>query len=388
MRRGHVYKRGSTWTYLIDTAPAGQPRRQRSKGGYRTKAEALDAMNKAQRALADGIYVEPTKVTVAEYLEDRWIPAMEATGIRATTLRSYRMHTAQHIAPRIGGVQLQALTADAINRLYADLLADGRSDGKGGLSPATVRRCHAMLRKALADAVKWQLLVRNAADSADPPKPSDTPEVEMVTWSADELRRFLDHVADDRLAPLWTVLAMTGLRRGEALGLRWKDVDLDAARLSIRQTLIAVGYEVQIGQPKTKKGRRSVALDPGTVATLTAWRARRLEERMAWGQGRLGGDDLVFTREDGEALHPDRVTKLFDGHVRRAELPRIRLHDLRHTHATLALAAGVHPKVVSERLGHSTVSLTLDVYSHAIPALQEDAAALVAALVGQETTAM
>ena len=203
----------------------------------------------------------------------------------------------------------------------------------------------------------------------------------MATWTADELRTFLAHVADDRLAPLWTLLAMTGVRRGEALGLRWKDVDLDAGRISIRQTLIAVGYDVQVGQPKTKRGRRSVALDPGTVATLRSWRARRQKERMAWGQGALAGDDLVFTRENGEHLHPDRVSKLFDGHVRRIMLPRIRLHDLRHTHASLALAAGVNPKVVSDRLGHATVSMTLDVYSHVIPALQEDAAAIVADLV-------
>lgn len=221
MRRGHVLKRGATWTYMVDVSPPGAPRRQRTKGGFRTKADALGALNKAQRAIADGAYVEPQKLTVSDYLEDRWIPAMEGTGIRATTLRSYRMHAAQHIGPRVGHVQLQALTADAVNRLYADLLARGRADGKGGLSPATVRRCHAMLRKALADAVKWQLLVRNPADSADPPKPSDSPDVEMATWSADELRTFLAHIDEDRLAPLWTLLAMTGVRRGEALGLRW-----------------------------------------------------------------------------------------------------------------------------------------------------------------------
>lgn len=381
MRAGHVYKRGSTWTYLMDVSPPGSPRQQRSKGGFRTKADALDALNASQRAFADGAYVGPQKLTVTDYLEDRWIPAMEGTGIRATTLRSYRMHTAQHIRPRIGDIQLQALTADRINALYGDLLTDGRADGSGGLSPATVRRCHAMLRKALADAVKWQLLVRNPADSADPPRPNNSGHVEMATWTADELRTFLAHVADDRLAPLWTLLAMTGVRRGEALGLRWKDVDLETGRISIRQTLIAVGYDVQVGQPKTKRGRRSVALDPGTVATLRSWQARRQQEQMAWGQSALAREGLVFTREDGDHLHPDRVSKLFDGHVSRIMLPRIRLHDLRHTHASLALAAGVNPKVVSDRLGHATVSMTLDVYSHVIPALQEDAAAAVAALV-------
>lgn len=381
MREGRVFKRGATWAYVVDVAPPGAKRRQKMKGGFARKADALEAMNEAQRAVTTGSYVEPSKLTVARFLEDEWLPAVRATGKRSTTLRSYEMHLRAHIAPRIGDERLQGVTGALLNGLYAELLTSGRADGQGGLSPATVRRVHAMLHKAFSDAVKWNRLVRNPADAADPPAPSDATAPEMHTWAAGELRAFLDHVDDDRLSPLWTLLAMTGVRRGEALGLRWSDVDLDAGRISIRQTLVAVGYRVEYSTPKTKKGRRSVALDEGTVATLRSWRARRLEERMAWGQGGLAGDDLVFTREDSEPLHPDRVTKMFDGHVARAGLPRIRLHDLRHTHATLALQAGVHPKVVSERLGHATVSLTLDVYSHAIPALQEDAAAVVAALV-------
>jgi integrase len=238
-----------------------------------------------------------------------------------------------------------------------------------------------MLRKALADAVKWQLLIRNPADAADPPKAGDGAGSEMAAWSAAELRRFLEHVDGDRLASLWTLMAMTGVRRGEALGLRWKDVDLEAARISIVQTLIAVGYEVQIGNPKTRCGRRSIALDPGTVAVLRTWRSVRQRERLALGLGALADDGLVFTRAEGEHLHPGRVSKLFDAEVRRAGDSRIRLHDLRHTHASIGLAAGVNPKVMSERLGHATVSMTLDIYSHVIPGLQEDAAATVAALV-------
>ena len=175
--------------------------------------------------------------------------------------------------------------------------------------------------------------------------------------------------------------ASTGMRRGELLGLRWRDLDLDAGRVAVTQTLITVKFEVQLGTPKTDKGRRSVALDPGTVVELHEHRRRQAEEIMAFGRAEWPTHDLVFTRADGEPLHPQQFTRWFGQHVKAAGLPRIRLHDLRHTHATLALQAGIHPKVVSERLGHANVTITLNTYSHSIPAMQEDAAAKVAALV-------
>jgi integrase len=167
------------------------------------------------------------------------------------------------------------------------------------------------------------------------------------------------------------------MRRGEVLGLPWRDVDLGQPRVSVTQTLVG---ERRLSSPKTEKGRRSVALDSGTVEGLRAHRARQLEERLAFGPD-YENSGLVFCREDGAALSPNAFSQTFDRLVKAAGLPRIRFHDLRHTHATLALQAGVHPNVVSERLGHSTVSITLDIYSHAIPVLQESAAELVAALV-------
>jgi integrase len=380
MKRGTVYKRGTTSTYVVDIGPDGGQRRQRSKGGFSTKRDALAALNQLQSSLASGSHVEPTKLTVAAYLRDEWLPSLRSTGKRATTLRSYEMHLRVHVEPHIGSERLQGVTGAKLNAFYGHLLASGRSYGRGGLSAATVRRCHAMLHKAFADAVRWNRLIRNPADAADPPKQHGAAEAEMATWTAAELGRFLDQVRDDRLFALWLLLALSGMRRGEALGLRWEDADLAASRLSVTRALVAVGYDVRVSEPKTRRGRRSIALDPATVAALHAWRVRQTEERLALGPAWID-TGLVFTRENGSHIHPDRATKVFDSHVRRSGLARIRLHDLRHTHATLALAAGFHPKVVSERLGHATVSLTLDVHSHAIPALQEDAAATVAALV-------
>jgi integrase len=284
-----------------------------------------------------------------------------------------------YIVPRLGSTPLQSLTPAKLNAFYADLLESGAVKTGGKLSARTVRYTHTILRKALSEAVRWSLLTRNIADQADPPRERSGSRTQMRVWSAIELRAFLDHVADDRLSAAYFLAATTGMRRGEVLGLRWRDLDLDAGRLGISQTLITVDYEMRFSTPKTDRGRRSVALDPMTVTALRAHRTRQLEERLA--ASCYQDIDLVFAREDGAPFHPDRFSDLFDQYVRKAGLPRIRLHDLRHTHATLALSAGVHPKVVSERLGHSSVSITLDVYSHAIPAMQEDAAAKVAALV-------
>ena len=202
----------------------------------------------------------------------------------------------------------------------------------------------------------------------------------MRTWTKEQLKAFLESVADERLSPLWHTIAMTGMRRGEAIGLRWSDVDLENGRLSVRRALIPINREVVVSEPKTIKGRRVIALDPGTVEVLKGQASRQLDEQKKWDEAWVE-TGLVFTLENGAALDPESVSRYWRQAVKKAMLPTIRLHDLRHTHATLALQAGVHPKVVSERLGHATVSITLDTYSHAIPAMQEEAAALIAGLV-------
>ena len=255
---------------------------------------------------------------------------------------------------------------------------------RAGSARAPCRYVHTILRRALHDAVKWGLVMRNAADAAEPPRPKATRAKPLRTWTAAELRAFLASVESERLHPLYVVLATTGMRRGEALGAYWPDLDLDAATWSVRHTLVAVNHEIVESTPKTDHGRRSLALDAGSVRALRAWRKRQLEERLAWGPA-WTDSGRVFTREDGTDLHPERVSEQFDRLVRRAGLPRIRLHDLRHGWASLALAAGVHVKVVSERLGHGSIAITADTYSHAIPALQADAAELVAGLVGLDS---
>ena len=244
----------------------------------------------------------------------------------------------------------------------------------------TIHHVHACLHNACKDAVRWGHISRNPLDAADPPRKKGDGTKEMRTWTKEQLRAFLVTMAGERLSPLCHTIAMTGMRRGEAIGLRWSDVDLEAGRLSVRRALIPIGRDVVVSEPKTTKGRRVIALDPVTVEVLKARAARQLDEQREWDETSVDSG-LVFTQKNSAALDPESVSRYFRQAVKKALLPPIRLHDLRHTHATLALQAGIHPKVVSERLGHATVSITLDTYSHATPAMQEQAAALIAGLV-------
>jgi integrase len=361
-------------------------RRQRRQGGFPTKKAAQDALARLLATMQTGAFVAPDRITVAEYMNDEWLPVVEeevrAGDLRATTLESYRGHVECHIVPRLGSTRLQKLTRGAVSTFLADLRQTRRRTGDATLSPTTVRRIRATLHRALADAVEMNYISGNPATQQRRRRASGSGATahEMKTWSADELRTFIASTHGDRLAALWHLCAMTGVRRGEALGLRWEDVDLEAARISVRHTIVIVGNVPLESRPKTKRGVRVVSLDQGTVAALREHRKAQLEERLAWGPA-WTDTGLVFTREDGTLLHPNVVSRSFKLALKRAGLPPIRLHDLRHTHATLALQAGVPAKVVSERLGHAGIGITLDTYSHVLPGMQEEAAATVANLV-------
>jgi integrase len=265
--------------------------------------------------------------------------------------------------PRIGGVALQELNAAHINRLYAELLVDGRVQTDGGLSVTSVRRIHAMLRKALRDAVRWGRVERNATDLADPPSAkvvAASRRRSMQTWSAAELRRFLEASPQHPLHPLWVIAATTGLRRSELLGLRWADVDLRAGTLSVRQIVIdgPDGYRLELDQKSTSSGR-TIHLSARAREALAAHHGQQARGRESAGPA-WQDHDLVFPRDDGRWWNPPAITLAFGRAVKAAGASPVRLHDLRHTHASLLLAAGVNPKVVSERLGHSSVAFTLD----------------------------
>lgn len=306
---------------------------------------------------------------VGTFLTTRWLPAIEAT-IRQSTHIGYEIHVRHHIKPYIGRSPLRSITGEKLNELYSTLAVEGLAKGSGGLAPATVRRVHCTLHRAFKDAVKWGYLGTNPCEAADPPRLRATATREMKTWTAEELARFLRAIKDDEWYALYHLIAMTGMRRGEALGLRWSDVDLERGDLAVRQTVLQLRTGIVYSTPKTARGARVVALDDRTTSILRGQRPDR-----------VGREELVFQNAPGSPLPPTKVTKRFKQLASDAGLPVIRLHDLRHTHATIALQAGVHPKIVSERLGHSTISFTLDVYTHAIPHMQTQAAAQIADLV-------
>ncbi len=379
--RGSIIRRGASYSVVVDLGrdPRTGRRRQRWHSGYRTKREAERAAAELVGAVNSGGYVPRSRQTLDGFVAE-WLTAVEPT-VRPATHHSYARNLRLHVLPTLGGSPLAAVDGGSLNGLYARLLAEGRKDYRGGgLSPRSVRYVHTIVHRVMRDAVRWGRLSRNPADAADPPRAAPAGGPGMVTWTAAELRTFLDATRGDRLHPAYLLLATTGMRRGEALGLRWVDLDLDAARAAIRQTVITVDHQPQLGTPKTAKGRRTVTLDAGTVTGLREHRSRQAAERLLMGAG-WTDRGLVFTRPDGGPLHPERFTRGFVDRARRAGLPRIRLHDLRHGWATMALAAGVHPKIVQERLGHAGVGITLDIYSHVTAGLHGDAAEKVAGLV-------
>jgi integrase len=378
--RGSVVKRGNGYSVVVelDRDPVTGKRRQKWHSGFRTKRDAERALSEIVSSVHTGSYLEPTKQTLSDYALE-WLKAIEPT-VRPATHYSYGRNLRLHVLPQLGSVQLRRIDAGMLNGLYAILLTEGRKDHTGGgLSPRTVRYIHTITHRALKDAVKWGRLARNPADAADPPRASEEGRPDSLTWTPDQLRAFLEATRTSRHWAAYLLLATTGLRRGEALGLRWHDVDLDAGRVSIRQTVIAVKHTPMLGTPKTAKGRRTVTLDAGTVAALKEHRKRQTAERLLMGAG-WTDNNLVFCHVDGTVLHPERFTRGFSEAVRRLGLPAIRLHDLRHGWATLALQAGVHPKVVQERLGHANIGITLNTYSHVVAGMHEDAAEQVAAL--------
>ncbi len=367
--RGRVFKRGQTWSYIVDLPPAPDGRRrQRQKGGFKTRKEAEAALAVLLTDVQKGTVLEPTRQRLGDYLED-WLTAV-GPSLRPTTLESYEQAMRNWIVPRIGGMRLQAVTPQVLQRLYADWSATGRKNGEG-LSPRSVKLAHTVLHLALGQAAAWRLIPANpAAVKLHLPRQV---RKEITAWTAQEARQFLEATRDDRLRAIWVLMLATGLRRGEALGLRWDAMDLDAGRLSVVSTLTVAKGKAFLAEPKTSGSRRVVGLERHVVTALLKHRKAQAAERLAAGPS-WQDSGLVFTTPLGGWIHPQNLRRSFEAGIARAGVRRIRIHDLRHTAATLALGGGAHPKLVQEMLGHADISITLDIYSHTTEEMHRDAA--------------
>ncbi len=286
-----------------------------------------------------------------------------------STWDGYRRKIDRHIEPVIGRIPIRRLRPTHLEALYDQMLHP--TDGRRPLAPMTGLEVHLIIRSSLNDAVRRDLVSRNVAHVAHAPRLRSIPKVEQQAWTAQQLQAFLRAAAGHRLFPALWLLATTGLRRSELLGLRWDDIDLPEATISVNRGLVAVAYEVHESRGKTRNARRRIDLDSTTVEVLTAWRAWQQTEQAAVG---IAPSGWVFTDTAGQPVHPHSISQTFERIVNRAGVPPIRLHDLRHTHATLLIKAGVPVKVVSERLGHATPAFTIDTYQHVLPGMQADAA--------------
>lgn len=371
---GSIRKRKGRHQATYSYVDATDHRRRRSKL-FRTKTEARSWLNERLAEVQAGQIADAGDLTVSQYLSD-WMISLNRAGLEPTTLSWYRSAVARHIIPTLGSVKLERLSPVMIEAFLTDKSESGRLDGTGGLGPASVRRLQVTLHKALDAAVRKGMLARNPADLAESPKMPAADSTADV-WVPEELATFVNSSRGDRLAGVWRLVAMTGLRRSEVCGLTWPDVDLDAGVLSIRQAAVVVDGRRYVKPPKTPASRRSVELDTGTVQALKEWRSRQLQERLRAGESWHDGQ-WVVTDELGTPIHPDWLSALFIGRAEEVGLRRITFRQLRHSHASALLRAGVHPKVVQERLGHSSIRVTLDVYSAVLPNMQREAVELLA----------
>jgi len=379
---GTIYKRqDGTWAGQVSIGYDPVTGKLKRKSFYgKTRKEVADKMAKALQEVSSGTYVEPVQTTIGEWL-DKWLAGYKKGQLKPSTYESYETLINVHIKPALGNVPMAKLQAHMLQTFYNEKLEKGRADGKGGLSTRVVRYLHVIIRQALQQAVKEGLLPRNVADATSPPTVKNK---EMRPLTEEELLKFFEVARDDRLFAAYVLAATTGLRRGELLGLCWDCVDLENGVITVQRQLLVLKNGLSLEETtKSKSGRRSVVLPDDTIRELKAHKKRQAQEKLLLGEA-YQNNGLVFCKEDGTPLDPREFTKRFQRHLEKAGLPKVRLHDLRHTHASLLLARGVHPKVVQERLGHSSITMTLDLYSHLTPGLQEAAAATLNGLLGKE----
>ena len=365
-----IVKRGNVYAIAVSVGKDDNGKyKYRWISGFKTMKEAKQRQHEIESQQDGGIFVPPGKLTIARYLES-WLKDYAWPNLSPRTAEEYESMIHRHIAPSLGKILLTQLKPADIQNYYADKLATGRADGTGGLSPRSVRHHHVTLHGALQYAVKQGLIFRNPCDAVTPPH-FQKPEMHIL--DEDGVHSILEAAKSTEYYALFYLALYTGMRRSEILGLKWTDIDLDLCELSVNRSLHHLhDGSLVFRQPKTARSRRRIALTPSTALVLREHKEKQTAERLLSGNT-LSNDSLVFCQPDGKALLPDTITSAWIRLTRRLGM-NIRLHDCRHTHASLMLKQGVHPAIVQQRLGHASIMTTIDTYSHILPGLQEAAA--------------
>jgi len=365
--KGHIRQRSKgSWTIWVDLArdPETGKRKQQTLTVHGAKRDAEAKLRELLTSLDKGVYIKPRRLTLGEYLH-QWLEGYVKTNCTPRTLDSYQSIVARHLIPNLGGILLTQLRPQEIQQYYARALDRGRADGKGGLSPVTVLHIHRVLVEALNYAVRQGFIIRNVGELVNPPRAKSS---KMKALTPQEVARLLNVAKDTAYYPAIYTAVNTGLRQAELLGLTWRNLDLELASLFVTQTLYKRRGACQFKEPKSEHSRRRLDLSPSLALFLRQYRTDRQAERLLLGKP-LSEDDPVFASVNGTPIDPGTLTHNLARIAKKAGLPGTRFHDLRHTFASLMLLAGIHPKIVSEMLGHSTVAFTLDVYSHVIKGL-------------------
>lgn len=372
------HRKDGSWQGQITTGrdSKGKPKRETFYG--KTRSEVAEKLNKKLNDLMTGNHVEPNKVTVEQWF-DNWLWQYKKLKLRPNTFTSYEQNIRIHIKPALGHYLLQELKADHIQRLINDKLENGRADKKGGLSPSSVIKINNIIQECLDQAVKNQLLIKNVCELTELPALG---EKDVRVFTLVEQEKFMDVIQGDRLEAAFLLDLATGLRIGELIALRWKDVNLETGVLKVTQSLNRVKdfnckknpkTVLKFGEIKTKSGKRSIPIPQNVVDIMKEYAAVQENEKQDT-DDLYEDKNLVFCTELGKPIEPRNMMRKFYSFIHKAAIPKANFHSMRHTFATRALEAGIHPKVVQEMLGHANIAITLNTYSHALPETKKAAA--------------
>ncbi|RJS61754.1 site-specific integrase [Bacillus sp. PK3_68] len=359
---GSVKKDGNTWYYVLELGKVNGKRKQKKKRGFKTKKEAQNALIEAEHSLLkNGIFSEPSKMLYKDYLNN-WLDDKKLI-IKESTFKTYNWLIGRYIIPYLGHLEISKITPMDIQKFYNELI------NKDILSRENVQKIHSLINDSLNKAERWELVKRNVASLVDRPRAFKN---ELKVWDIEEVKSFLTAAQSSRYYIAFLLALTTGMRQGEILALRWKDLDFISNTVSIRQTLSHTGNKIIPGA-KTRSGLRSITLPLETMSALSKQKKIvQYEKRIA--DLIYNDHDLIVCTNVGTPCSPRNLLRSFYSLTKKANVTRIRFHDLRHTHATLLLKEGIHPKVVAERLGHSNIRITLDTYSHVLPTMQLETA--------------